>query len=343
LHLFHLIHPLALLLLLAVPPLLWWWRRKGRTALRYPDTGVLRGLPAGRTIVARRGGVALRAAALLLLIVAVAGPRWPDAGTRIPTEGIAIAMVVDVSGSMAETDFDWQGEKISRLDAVKKVFRLFVEGGDGPGGERLEGRGNDLLSLVAFGTRPESVCPLTLNHGVLLQLLNAEQPRGALEGQTNIGDAIAWALHGLHSAGPRRKVMVLLTDGEHNVPPPALKPRQAAQLAGNLGVPIYVIDAGSDLPTGAEPGVRESSAADRMNARKTLQEVAKMTGGLCFEARDGKTLLEACRHIDQLERQRIESFQYRRYYEGFPWFGVASLACWVGLMVLEMTVWRKVP
>jgi Ca-activated chloride channel family protein len=277
------------------------------------------------------------------LILGLAGPRWPDASTRIPTEGIAIAMVVDVSGSMAETDFTWQGDKVSRLDAVKKVFRLFVEGGAGPGGERLEGRSNDLISLVVFGTHPEGVCPLTLNHGVLLQLLNEELPRGALEGQTNIGDAIAWGLHGLRSAGPRRSVLILLTDGEHNVPPPALKPRQAAQLAGNLGVPIYVIDAGGDAPAAAEAGVKESSAADRMSARKTLQEVAKITAGQAFEAQDGKTLLEACTRIDQLERQRIESFQYRRYHEGFVWFGLVTFMGWVLVCALEMTVWRKVP
>jgi len=336
-------YPLLLLFLLVVPPLVWWWLRPGRGAMQYPDTRSLVGLPAGRSRAARRGGAALRAAGLGLLVVALAGPRWPDAGSRIPTEGVAIAMVVDVSGSMAEMDFNWQDEKISRLDAVKKVFRLFVEGGAGPGGAHLEGRANDLIGLVTFGTRPESACPLTLNHAVLLQLLNGEQPRGALEGQTNIGDAIAWGLFRLRSAGPRRKVMVLLTDGEHNVPPPALKPRQAAQLAGNLGVPIYVIDAGSDEPAAAEQGVKGSSAADRVNAKKTLEDVAKITGGLSFEARDGKALLDACARIDALEKQRIVSFQYRRYYEMYPWFALASLACWLILLVLETTVWRMVP
>jgi Ca-activated chloride channel family protein len=339
----HLAHPLALLLLLGVPPLIWCWLRLDRGALRYPDTGSLRALPRGRSTLARRGGALLRAAALGLLTVGLAGPRWPDVGSRIPTEGIALAMMVDVSGSMAETDFTWQGEKISRLDAVKKVFHLFVAGGAGPGGERLEGRGNDLISLVGFGTRPETVCPLTLNHAVLLQLLDAEQPRVALEGQTNIGDAIAWGLYGLRSAGPRRKVMILLTDGEHNVPPPALKPRQAAQLAGNLGVPIYVIDAGGDAPAAAEAATAEQSAADRVSARKTLQEVAKISGGSAFESRDGKSLLEACERIDRLERQRIESFQYRRYHEGFVWFGLASFLCWVVVLALEATVWRKIP
>ena len=78
---------------------------------------------------ARWCGIGLRALGLALLVAAVAGPRWPDLRTRIDTEGIAIMMLVDVSGSMGEKDFDWDGERISRLDAVKRCFRLFVEGG----------------------------------------------------------------------------------------------------------------------------------------------------------------------------------------------------------------------
>src|SRR3982750_3677398 len=133
---FHFANPRLLLLALAVPPLVWWWLRQ------------------------RRG--ALRAAALVLLVGALAGPRWPDLRTRIATEGIAVVMLVDVSGSMAERDFDWAGEPITRLDAVKKVFRLFVAGGAaGPGGPPFEGRPTDLIGLVTFATRPETACPLT--------------------------------------------------------------------------------------------------------------------------------------------------------------------------------------
>src|SRR5262249_12885199 len=153
---------------LLVPPLLWWWHHGRRAALRFSDTVTLRALPRGRSRAAVWGGVGLRGAALVLLVVALAGPRWPDPRSRIPTEGMAIVVVVDGRGSMAERAFTWQGEPVRRLDAVKKVLRLFVEGGEA-GGERFEGRRNDLLGLVTFATVPESVCPLTLSHGVLLQ------------------------------------------------------------------------------------------------------------------------------------------------------------------------------
>jgi Ca-activated chloride channel family protein len=290
--------------------------------------------------------ILLRGLALLFMIIALAGPRWPDQRTRIKAEGIAIAMVADCSGSMAELDYDWQGEPISRLEAVKRAFRLFVEGGEGPGGTHLDGRPTDQIGLITFATRPDCPCPLTLSHSVLIKLLDKMEPAkipGDME--TNISDAITLALHRLQSAGARRKVMILLSDGEHNVPNTQSEwtPRQAAQVAANLDVPIYTIDAGGEnLSPGAE-GMPGTSAATRLDGMRTLEEVAHITHGRSFRAQDTTQLLNVCREIDRLERKEIESFQYRRYYEGFPWFGLAAFVLYVGIRVLEMTIWHRVP
>jgi Ca-activated chloride channel family protein len=337
----HFAHPLVLLLLVLVPLLLWWWRRWRRSALRFPQATLLRRLPAGRSAWVRRLGLVCRALGLICLIVALAGPRWPDIGSRIPTEGIAIAIVLDVSGSMAEKDFDWQGKKISRLEAAKEVFKLFVRGGIGPDGQQFSGRDNDLISLVVFATRPETACPLTLSHGVLEKILEEQQPRRVpTEARTNIGDALAWALNGLNRAGHVRKVMVLLSDGEHNVPPKALKPRQAAQLAGHFGVPIHVIDAGKE---GSESSVIEEEKVNRDRAQTILKEVASITRGQYFQAGDTRALLQVCEQIDALERQQILSFQYRHYYEGFVWFALAAFVFFFSIHLLESTVWRRWP
>lgn len=324
--------------------LVWCWLRQRRGALRYPYLRLIEGLPLGRSRLVRWGGAGLRAAALLLLILALAGPRWPDLRTRIAAEGIAIGMLVDVSGSMAERDVDWADERLSRLEAVKRAFRLFVSGGEGPGGQRLEGRPNDLVGLVTFAARPETPCPLTLSHSVLLQMLEAEQPRSIpTESQTNIGDAVAWGLHGVQSAAARRKVLILLSDGEHNVPPPALKPRQAAQLAANLRVPIYAIATGSEARSQEAPEGDRPAGSDRAAGEKTLQAVARLTGGRYFRAHDTVTLLAVCREIDRLERQEIPSFQYRRYHEAYSWLGLAALGLVVIVHLLEMTLWQRVP
>src|SRR5205807_1785807 len=142
---------------------------------------------------ARVGGAALRAAGIAALVLALAGPRWPDPGTRLPAEGIAVVLVLDVSGSMGERDFPWRGELVTRLDAAKRALRLFVQGGDADGAH-LPGRGGDQIGLVAFALHPEDTCPLTLSHDVLLELLAGEEPRGLPDTGTNIGDALAWGL-----------------------------------------------------------------------------------------------------------------------------------------------------
>lgn len=333
------VRPWVLLLALLVPLLVWWWLRQRRGALRFPDAESFAHLPSRRAAFARYGGAVLRGFTILLVIVALSGPRWPDRRTRIPTEGIALVMAVDVSGSMAEADYEWEGDPVTRLEAVKRAFRLFVQGGPGPDGAGLQGRSGDLIGLVTFASRPESPCPLTLSHSVLLDMLDAQRPRHIPgEAQTNISDAIVLGLHRLESSGPRRKVLVLLSDGEHNVPTPGSEwtPRQAAQIAANLGVPIYTIDAEGLGSQGNVP-------AGMPDGHKTLQDIANITHGRAFEAHDTKGLLSVCEEIDRLERVQIQSFHYRRYHEGFVWFGLGSFVVWVLTALLEMTVWRRLP
>jgi Ca-activated chloride channel family protein len=349
-------NPAYLLLLLAVPLLVVWQLRLKRRTLLHPVADLLP-LAGRRARLVRWGGVALRALALSLAILAVAGPRIPDRRTPLFTEGIALMMVVDVSGSMAERDFDWNGHPVSRLDAVKKVFNLFVTGGaDTPDGNsaktaELTGRPADLVGVVTFATRPDTLCPLTLSHSVLLHLLEGEQPRSIPgESETNISDAVALALHRLKQAPPRRKVLVLLTDGDHNVTEPrsGWGPLQAGQIAESLKMPIYTIDAGSDSTAVREGGTPHSGdsaspAQSREKAVQTLKELARMTGGEYFSAHDTAGLVQACRRIDALERSDIRSFRYRRYREFFPCLALGGFACLALAIGLDLTLWRRIP
>lgn len=342
----HFASPWFLLLLLAGPPLAWLHLRRRRPAVPHPALVLFAALPVGRSSLARYGGLALRLAALALLGLALAQPRWPDLRTRLETDGIGLNMVVDVSGSMAERDFDWNGEPISRLDAVKRVFRLFVAGSRpgerAPDGSatRFEGRPGDLVGLIRFATRPEVGCPLTLSHLTLLQILESEEPRGVPgESETNLSDAVTLGLDRLRAAGPRRKVLLLLTDGEHNQTATRSdwSPRQTAHLAGSIGIPIYTIDAGNDT------AANDADRAARERAVQTLTEMATLSGGGYFAARDTAGLLDALRAIDRLERTPIPSFQYRRYHEAYPWLALASFVCVVTALLLERTLWRTLP
>jgi len=255
--------------------------------------------------------------------------------------------VLDISGSMGERD--WDGRQTSRLDAVKKVFRLFVLGGQTPDGQSLEGRPADLIGLVTFAKRPETPCPPTLSHSALVQIVEDLKPRSDTDAEqggqasTNISDGLLMALKRAEDSPSRRKVLVLLSDGDHRVHDKVsglasgLQPREAAQLAADLGIPVYTIFAvPSESQTTGEGNSQE-------NPIKTMTEIAAITGGKFYQASDSASLLEVYRDLDNQERQKIQSFQYRRYHEGFLFLGLASLGLFVFVTVMEMTFWLRSP
>ncbi|MDB5312126.1 MAG: hypothetical protein JWO38_6328, partial [Gemmataceae bacterium] len=280
------------------------------------------------------------------LIGAVAGPRRPDLQTRLPTEGIAIVLALDVSGSMGEKDVAWSpgGPPVSRIEAAKRAFTLFVAGGEAPDGTAFDPRSSDQIGLVTFALLPQTACPLTLNHSVLLRVADGLEPKAGLDAGTNVGDAIAEGVIRLdRAAGARPKVLILLSDGEHNVSKEGaadpLKPRQAAQLAANLGIKVYTVDAGGDPPPGSAPEAVEQRRA----GRETLQAVAAMTGGRSFAAPSGAELLAAYKEISALEKAELVSYQYRRYHEYYPWCAAAAVVFLLAAHLLDRTRWRVMP
>lgn len=317
--------------------------RRRRPALRYPSLALVRGLPRGRVRASITGPIVLKTLAVLLLIVAAAGPRRPDLATRIPAPGVSIVLVLDVSGSMATADFPLAGRPdATRLDAARQAYRLFVEGGPVPDGPDFAGRPNDAIGLVVFAAVPRTVCPVTLNHSVLLKVLDAENPRTGPDAGTNVGDALAEAVLRLDGDDGRRKVIVLLSDGEHNATGDGsaspLKPKQAAQLAKSLGIPVYAIDCGGEADSATADERRQRDAG-----RETLESVARMTGGQAFAANSAEDVRAACREIDALERQPLDAFRYRRYHNYGRWVALVAAGVWSVAVVFVHTRWRVAP
>lgn len=333
--------PEWLWLLLLLPPLVWWWTRRRRVALRYPLADALAALGEGRANRTRWLGLLGRVVALALGVLALAGPRWPDEQTRLQTAGIGLMLLVDVSGSMAERDFTWDGVPTSRLEAVQRAFRLLLAGGTTPDGVAFAGRPTDLAGLLAFASRAETTVPPTLSHSVLLRELDGLKPQSdPRRAWTNLTDAILLGLDRLEPLGDRPKALVLLTDGVQTVDPApsGWRPRQAAQAAQALGVPIYVLDAGGDVA-----GLDAEAKARRQEAVYLMQEVARLSGGRYLAANDSAALVEACRTFDRMKPTMRLSFQYLRYHEAYPWVLLAALGVLVVVLALERTRWRSLP
>jgi Ca-activated chloride channel family protein len=175
----------------------------------------------------------------------------------------------------------------------------------------------------------------------LLNILEHVEPPTVRDTGTNIGDALAEGVIRLDRVNAKRKVIVLLSDGEHNIDlrdeaRQPLKPRQAASLAAHLDIPIYTIDTGGD-PKDAD------SMENRLAGMEINRQVAEMTGGRSFSASDGQQLLEVCKTIDAMERQPIVGFVYRRYHEYYGWLALAACGFAALAFLLEQTIWRRIP
>ncbi len=312
--------PWYLLLLLAVPLLAWrMFRQHRRPAVRFSSVRLAGQLPP--TLRQRMTWLpaVLTLTAIIVMIFALARPREGRQQTVAESEGIAIEMVVDRSGSMEAMDFKVDGEHVDRLTAIKKVAGDFVTG-DG----KLAGRFSDLVGLITFAGYADGLTPPTLDHAFLVSQLNTAQIVNARsEDGTAIGDAISLAVEKLNGLDSRQqqkvksKVIILLTDGENNAG--QLDPIQAAELAKTMGIKVYTIGVGTKgqapVPV-TDPFGRRTVQWMPVNIDEaTLEKVASISGGKYFRATDTDSLAEIYAEIDQLEKSKVEAQHFVDYRE----------------------------
>ena len=324
-----------LLLLLALVPLLlpWRWYARRTASVRFPSLATLRAV-APRGAAHRRAllGI-LRAAALGLIVLALARPQAGTAPTKVHREGVDVMLAVDVSGSMLAEDFTVGEERANRLAAVQSVVKQFVAA-----------RPQDRIGLVLFAARPYTQCPLTLDHGWLLQ--NLERAKvGMIEDGTAIGSGLATAVNRLRPSTAKSKFVVLLTDGQSNAG--RITPQTAAEAAAALGVKVYTVGAGS---RGVAPYPAQDLFGNKVYRpmpvdidEDTLKKIASTTGARYFRATDTQSLSDIYAEIDRSEKTPFEAPQYLDYRELYAWLAWPAL----GLLLMEIglaeTVLRKLP
>jgi Ca-activated chloride channel family protein len=236
---------------------------------------------------------------------------------------------------MQARDFARGDASVSRLDVVKRVFREFVTR-----------RQDDLVGLVAFARYADGLCPLTLDHGNLLTILeDLSIARGPGEDGTAIGEGLALAVERLRRQESASKVAILLTDGVNNAGD--IDPVQAADLAAQHGIKVYAIGAGTTgyapVPVRAPGGGTVLRRAFVEIDEKTLQQIAEHTAGRYFHATDAEALAQVIDEIDQLERSEVIEVRYLEYEHHYAAFVGGALLLMGGAALLSGTLLRRLP
>lgn len=309
--------PAFVLFIPALILLVRWWIGQANQApvLRYSDTRLLAGLPAGIRVRVRRLPDILRLIAWVLLVIALARPQAGSGEETLRGEGLDIVMALDISDSMATSDFNG----LTRFDAAKDVIRDFIDGRD-----------YDRIGLVVFAEDAFYQAPPTTDYNILNELVEDVPLAGdyGLSNRTAIGLGIASSTNMLRDSTSPSQVIILVTDGANNAG--EIDPISAAQAAAAFGVRIYTIGMGS---------VSLGDALDE----PTLRQIANITDGRYFNALSLDDLQNVYEQIDRLEQTPIERQLTIRWQEQAWTYLIAAFVLLLIERFLRHTVFQTIP
>lgn len=323
-------NPEALYLLLLIPAAIAWYWFKGSKSyptIQISDLSIFPKRKSKWKVYLMYFTWVLRLAVWSLLVLAIARPQSTSSRQNINIEGIDIMMAMDISTSMLAEDF-----KPNRLEASKSVAKDFIKG-----------RTNDRIGLVVFSGESFTQCPLTNDHGVLLNLID-EVRSGMIEDGTAIGDGLGTAINRLKESQAVSKVIILITDGENNRG--FIDPMSAAEIAKVFNLRVYTIGVGTigtaPYPVDTPFGKQYIQTEVRID-EKLLRQIADMTGGKYFRATSKSKLEEIYNEIDQLEKSKIDVTEFRKKKEEFMPLVLGALILMLLDFLLSTTLLRRFP
>ena len=288
----------------------------------------------------------LRVAALVLGVLAVAGPEDVLRGEGSEERGIDIVLVLDLSLSMRAL-MDAPNEpvpqavpggkvrRLTRLATAKEVILDFVSR-----------RKTDRIGVVVFGKSAYILSPPTLDKTLLATLVE-KMELDVIDGHgTAIGDALGTAVARLRRSNARSKAIILLTDGDNNAGEVA--PEYATHLAQTQGVRVYTVQIGNGDEVDVQDGTDIFGQPRFVRTRypvnpALLQSIARDTGGEAFIATDKRGLEQSMHTIlDRLEKTRFEA-QAPTTRQLFPYFLIPAVVLVVLEALARLVVLRRFP
>ena len=226
-----------------------------------------------------------------------------------------------------------QDFKPNRLESAKKTAMSFIQN-----------RPNDRIGIVAYEGEAYTQAPLTTDHQLLMDLLS-EVKSGQVDQGTAIGSGLITAINRLYESEAKSKVIILLTDGENNRGD--IDPLTAAQVAKEYGVRVYTVGVGKNgmapYPVQNMFGTVSMQNIEVRIDEELLEEIAEMTDGQYFRAKNEKELNEIYATIDKLEKSKVRVIEFRtnppeKFY-GFLFFGLIIL---LSYYLLDKTLLKSI-
>jgi Ca-activated chloride channel family protein len=307
-----------------------WWKKPAN--ITYSMTSRIAALTGADGGIWHRIPQSLRLGCLILLILTAARPQLYNVSREIRTPGVDIIICLDTSGSMQAMDFKINDKPVTRLRAVQKVVSDFIKK-----------RQTDRIGLVVFGDEAFTQAPLTLDKGLLLELVN-KMEIGMAGDRTAIGTAIAIGGKRIKDLEAKSKILILMTDGRHNAG--VLTPEEAAETLQVLGIKIYTIGVGG---IGPAPFMVKTPFGPRIMKQQvdldedTLRKVARIGNGQYFRAADTNRLSEIYEIIDREEKTEAKVKEFFHFKELYYYFLVPAVLL-LGLeILLKTTILRVIP
>ena len=308
--------PLPLLVYFLVPP----YSGRGRRALLVPDTSPFKNLAHSKTAGGFSWMMLLALLVWILAVLASARPQWLGEPVSSQVTGRDLMLSIDISGSMRETDLFEGDRQLSRMEVVRKV-----------GSDFISRRTGDRVGLIMFGSQAYVQTPLTFDHETVQHFLGEAQI-GLAGRSTAIGDAIGLGVKRLRDRPEQTRVLILLTDGANSAG--VVQPLEAAQVAAANQIRIHTIGVGSE-PRGFSGFRTQRSELDE----ETLQEIASVTGGQYFRARNVRELEQIYSTIDTIEPVESDEEIFRPLKELFHW--PLGLSLFASALLLWLHGWRR--
>lgn len=264
------------------------------------------------------------------IVLAAARPFYPGDPINRSVSGRDLMLAIDISGSMQEVDMILNKKIASRIDVLKAVASEFID--------RRKG---DRIGLILFGTRAYTYVPLTYDRNALGELLQGVST-GLAGRLTAIGDAIGIAIKTLSQQQSRHKVLILVTDGSNTSG--KSEPLDSAQMAKRIGMTIHTIGVGNDEEELRRILKTQTIPPGTALNETLLRQIAALSGGKYFRAKDTKSLERIYQVLDELEPVPLDVHLHRPKIELFHlplMFGLGWLLVFIVYAIIKSVRMQK--